>query len=443
MVAQSSQDLGERLLKKVGASIGDRVRVIKGDFIVEGILLPRPILAKPGYIQLKLDNGYNIGVKVTEDTQIVKVKSVRAELTGGLVSPEVPKPALGLPRVHIISTGGTIASRVDYRTGAVYPALTSQDLYKAVPEITSIAQIETEVLYSIFSEDMKPHHWAGMAEKVVEKIREGSMGVVIAHGTDTMAYSAAALSFALRNLPVPVVLVGSQRSSDRPSSDATLNLISAVLVAARAPFAEVVIVMHGESSDTYCLAHRGTKVRKMHTSRRDAFKSINDVPLAKIEGMKITILNKRFNPRRGDREVILENKFDEKVSLVKIYPGMSGDIIDYMVDKKYHGIVLEGTGLGHVPHSIFPSIRRAIEEEIPVVVTSQCLYGRINMNVYSTGRELLAMGVIPGEDMLPEVALVKLMWVLAKTRNLSEVKSLMLTNIAGEINPRTLLSHYY
>ena len=424
--------------------IGDRVRIkkLKENFTVEGIVMPRSLLAEDGFIEIKLDNGYNIGIRITDDTVIEKVKEERKEFKGGLIVPEIPKPRPGLPKVSIISTGGTIASKVDYRTGAVYPALTSEDLYRAVPEIANIACIEAEVLFSIFSENMTPKHWEIIAQHVADKINKGFDGIVVTHGTDTMGYTAAALSFALQDLPVPVVLVGAQRSSDRPSSDAAINLYSAVKVAAEAPFAEVVVVMHGSISDDYCLVHRGTKVRKMHTSRRDAFRTVNDTPLARVYRDRIEMLSNNYKHRDKSRRLKLKNKFDDKVVLLKVYPGMKGDIIDYIVDSGYHGIVLEGTGLGHTPETLFPAIKRAIREGIPVVMTSQCIWGRINMNVYSTGRELLSLGVIPGEDMLPETAYVKLSWVLAQTRDLDKVRELMLTNIAGEINPRSLISYY-
>lgn len=429
-----------RFLENAGVKIGDRVKIVKKDSIVEGILMPRPSLSEKPFIVVKLDNGYNIGVKFEESMKIIKVSEEKPPKP---YHPEiVVKKNPKLPNVAIISTGGTIASRVDYRTGAVYPALKTEDILEFAPEIMDIANIEAEILFSIFSENMTPYHWSRIAEEVAKKIEEGFDGVVVPHGTDTMGYTAAALSFALRNLPVPVALVGAQRSSDRPSSDAAINLYSAVLVAGKAPFAEVVVVMHGETSDSYCLVHRGTKVRKMHTSRRDAFRTINDIPLAKVEKGEIIILNRNFKPRRKDRSLVLENRFDDKVALVKIYPGIAPEIIDFLVDRGYHGIVIEGTGLGHAPERLYEPIRRAVEEEIPVVMTSQCIWGRINMNVYSTGRDLLAIGVIPGEDMLPETALVKLMWVLGKTRNISEVRKLMLTNIAGEINPRTTFTTY-
>jgi glutamyl-tRNA(Gln) amidotransferase subunit D (EC 6.3.5.7) len=259
----------------------------------------------------------------------------------------------------------------------------------------------------------------------------------VAHGTDTMAYTAAALSFVFhRGLPGPVALVGAQRSSDRPSSDAAFNLTASVLVASEAPFGEVTVVMHGETGDTYALAHRGTKVRKMHSSRRDAFQSVNDVPLAKVwpyEG-KVEMLRDDFKGRSKDLEP--ENGFDERVALIKFYPGMTSEVIDFLVDRGYHGIVIEGTGFGHVANRLIPSLQRAVESGVPVVITTQTLFGHVNLNVYSTGRRMLQAGVIPAEDMLPETAFVKLSWVLARTRDMDEVRRLMLTNLAGEINPR-------
>ncbi len=441
-VLEGYRGVSLKVLMSAGAKIGDRIRVKSKGIIYEGLLMPRAGVCDDKHIVIKLDNGYNIGVRVREDTIIEVLERGEVELKFKVETKPTEK-SIEKPRVSIISTGGTIASRVDYKTGAVYPALTAEDLYSVVPELGNIAYIKAEVLFSIFSENMTCEHWTKIAQRIAEHIQEGVDGVVVAHGTDTMGYTAAALSFALQKLPVPVVLVGSQRSSDRPSSDAAMNLICAVNTAGKAPFAEVVIVMHGSSSDTFCLAHRGTKVRKCHTSRRDAFQTINDKPLAIITPSgEIKMLTQNYKPRRSDRELELKANFDPKVALVKVYPGMTRDLIDILVDKGYHGIVLEGTGLGHTPYSIFPAIERAIQEGIAVVMTSQCLWGRINMNVYRTGVELLNMGVIPGEDMLPETAYVKLMWVLAQTRDLKEVKRLMLTNIAGEINPRSVHAHF-
>jgi len=431
----------EKLIS-INAKIGDRLRVRRGDRVFEGLLMPREALYgdKP-YLVIKLDNGYNIGVYVTKDTVIEKVAEKKSILSS---RPSTRPQNKSLPSIVMLSTGGTIVSKVDYETGAVKPALSTDELLEWVPEISEIAYLEVYEVLRIFSEDMTPGLWARIAEEVYKYMTRGYDGVVIAHGTDTMGYTAAALAFAIKNKPVPVVLVGAQRSSDRPSTDSAFNLKSAFLVAAKAPFAESVIVMHGETGDSYALVHRGTKVRKMHTSRRDAFQSINDLPIAKVfpNEKRIEIIGRILFKRDRDLEPVLENHFDEKVILIKTFPGIVSDIIDYVIDKGYHGIVLEGTGLGHTPNKLIPSIERAVDSGIPVVMTSQCLFGRINMHVYSTGRKLLAAGVIPGEDMLPETAYVKLSWVLGKTRDLREVRKLMLTNIAGEINPRITVNLY-
>ncbi|NJE03146.1 Glu-tRNA(Gln) amidotransferase subunit GatD [Thermococcus sp. MV11] len=428
----------ERFMKEKGLEVGDYVRIIEKEngntSVYEGVVMNPYELSSGETLTLKLDNGYNIGILVDQIQEIEIIEKARPleKVKFEEVFPKKP----GLPNVTIIGTGGTIASRIDYKTGAVHPAFTAEELAKAVPEIFEIANITPRLLMNILSEDMKPEYWIRIAHEVAGMLNSGEDGVVIAHGTDTMAYTASALSFMLRDLGKPVILVGAQRSSDRPSSDAAMNLTCSVRIAT-ADFGEVAVVMHGETGDTYCLAHRGTKVRKMHTSRRDAFRSVNDIPIAKIwpEG-EIEFLRKDYR-HRTESEVWVDDEMEEKVALIKAFPGMSAEIIDFFVDKGYKGIVIEGTGLGHVPTYVIDSIRRATEEGVTVCMTSQCLYGRVNLNVYSTGRRLLKAGVIPCEDMLPETAYVKLMWVLGHTDDPREVREMMLTNYAGEITPYT------
>jgi glutamyl-tRNA(Gln) amidotransferase subunit D len=253
-----------------------------------------------------------------------------------------------------------------------------------------------------------------------------------------MGYTAAALSFALQNLPVPVIIVGSQRSADRPSSDAATNLLGAVLAAAKGPFAEVVVAMHETPSDTGIVLHRGTKVRKCHTSRRDAFRSVNATPLARIENQEISMLASEYNKRDPSRKLALMDKFEAKVALIKFYPGMDPAVLEPYVNGSYRGIVLEGTGLGHISKYCYAAMKKAADQGVIVGMTSQCIWGRVNMNVYDAGRDLQALGVIPLEDMLPETALVKLMWALGQTKDLHEARTLLRTNIAGELSPRTL-----
>ncbi len=423
-----------RILEEAGVEIGDEVEVQVEGKTHHGILIARYELADPDHIVLKLPNGYNIGIRVKGD---FKVRRIAKAKKPGFTPPPRPGARPGLPKVTIVSTGGTIASRIDYRTGGVKPALNAEDLLSIVPELSEIADLGSEILFSIFSEDMTPSLWSQMAERVHKLIESGEEGVVIAHGTDTMGYSSAALSFALQKPPVPIVFVGAQRSSDRPSSDAATNLIAAVRVAGHAPFAEVCLTMHAWHSDDVIAVHRGTRVRKLHTSSRDAFRSVNHEPIAYVIGGEIKVNAESLNPRGGNGYKF-RPRFSEEVALVKFYPGMGPEIFEALAKRGVKGIIVEGSGLGHVANRLIPTLRRLIEEGVFIGMTSQCLWGRVNMRVYQTGRDLLRIGVIPLDDMLPETAYVKLSWCLAQTRDLEEVRELMLTPIAGEIGARSM-----
>ena len=434
---ESSGYKGEALaaLEKAGCTVGDIIRISSKEKSYEGILIPRTETGDTAHIVVKLKSGYNIGVCITSDTKIEKVgKGAKPTFA----SPALPEQNANLPRVVIMSTGGTIASRVDYRTGAVRSALSASDLYGVVPELSDIARVDTQILLSLYSENITAAHWTQIAKTVAKHIRQGVNGVIIAHGTDTMAYTAAALSFALQNLPVPVILVGAQRSSDRPSSDAATNLIGAVQVAGKAPFAEVVIAMHETVSDTGIVFNRGTKVRKCHTSRRDTFKPVNATPLARINNQEITMLTDDYAKRDSAKELMLKTKFNDKVALIKFHPGLNPEVIDWYVDKSYKGILLEGSGLGHVSKYCFGAIENAVKQGVVVALASQCIWGRVNMNVYDTGRDLLTLGVVPTAEMFPETALVKLMWVLGQTSDPEEAKKLFTTDVVGEFSPRIL-----
>jgi glutamyl-tRNA(Gln) amidotransferase subunit D len=421
-------------LEAAGAGIGDQLKVEAGGRSYMGTLMPRLESADDRHLVLKQRTGYNIGVAFNEETKIQRLgQAEKPEFK----PPPLPRMREDLPRVSIISTGGTIASRVDYTTGGVYAAISSRDLLSIVPELSGIAAVDADILYSVFSENIDAEHWSGMARMTADKIRDGAEGVVITHGTDTMGYSAAALSFALWDLPVPVIFVGSQRSSDRPSSDAAINLVGAVTAAAHAPFAEVVLGMHKTTSDTSIVFHRGTKVRKCHTSARYAFQSVNSKPLAKLVDGQIEMVANDYK-QRGDRELEIRDSFERKVTLVKFHPGFNPEVINWFVDDGYRGIILEGTGLGHVSTACYGPVERAIKEGVLVCMTSQCIWGRIDMGVYTTGRELIQMGVESLGDMLPETALVKLMWSLGQSRDAVEARALMRCNIAGEYSDRTL-----
>ncbi len=422
------------ILEKAGVVVGCRVRLhVAPMTIVEGLVMPKHEFSDPNTIVVKLDNGYNIGVDIST---VTRIEVVECHELPRVTPPELaPNPQL--PRTKILGCGGTIASKVEYETGAVKPAMNPAELVELIPELAELTNLDVEVVFNILSEDMTPRHWVTIAEKVYKAIEQEVDGVVVTHGTDTMSYTAAALAFSLQKLPTPIVLVGAQRSSDRPSTDAALNLLAAVITTLHAPFGEVAVIMHGTPADTVALAHRGVKVRKMHSSRRDAFQSINDKPLALIDlaSRSIKMINDRYIPRAPHEELQFKPVFDERVAIVKAYPGFQSEIIDMLVDRGFHGIVIEGTGLGHIGSYVIESIKRAIEQGIAIVMTTQTLFGRVNMNVYTTGRKLIEAGVIPGEDMLPEVAYVKLSWVLAQTRDLKKVREMMLTNYVNEINP--------
>ncbi|MDD1663033.1 MAG: Glu-tRNA(Gln) amidotransferase subunit GatD, partial [Methanomicrobiales archaeon] len=292
----------------------------------------------------------------------------------------------------------------------------------------------TEQISSILSENMTRHIWQDLARAVFREIRSGVMGVIVTHGTDTMGYSAAAISFMVET-PVPIIFVGSQRSADRPSSDNAMNALCAAS-AAISPLGEVAVVMHATTSDDRCAIHRGTRVRKMHTSRRDAFQSIGIPPLGYVDYPALSLTLSPEAVARGEREPFLREKMEERCGLVSFHPGMDPSVLEAY--RGYRGLVLAGTGLGHVSTPWVKGLADLARDGTSVVMTSQCLHGRVCDRVYDTGRDLLAAGVLEGEDMLPEVALVKLMWVLGQTDDDHEVRALMGENLRGEIRRRSL-----
>ncbi len=434
----------EELISSKGIEVGDEIEVIRKDGTkLRGILMPRIDLGDKEAIVIKLDNGYNVGVKLQEGDEVKLVSKGKPiefesmEIEGGISGEK--------PCVSILGCGGTIASRVEYKTGAVFPAFSPGDLLFSFPRLKEVAEIRGRKLFDLLSEDMTPQHWKIIAEEVVKEIEEGVDGVVLMHGTDTMHYTSAALSFMLQNLPVPVVLVGAQRSSDRGSSDNEMNLLSSVFFAANSEVAEVCVCMHASSSDDFCYVHQGTKVRKMHTSRRDAFRSINVLPYAKVWYLerKVEYLRKDFRVRDKGRKVKVDTELNPNVGIVYFHPGMKPEILERYAEV-YDGIVIAATGLGHVAtnpfedkfaQSLLPTIKSIIASGVPVVLAPQTIYGRLNFNVYTTGRLLKEAGVIGHLcDWTPEVAMVKLMWVLGKTRDMKKIKELMETNVAGEIS---------
>jgi glutamyl-tRNA(Gln) amidotransferase subunit D len=421
-----------RYLRAIGASIGDVLEIKTTWGKLRGTLVPRYAYEDGDHIVLKLKSGYNVGLKVSG---VSGGKVIEKGEKPSFSSPPPPKPDKELPLVLILGTGGTIASRVDYRTGAVHPAVSSAELYSLVPELSEIANVQPEIMFDIFSENITPKHWTKLANRAARAVKAGADGIVITHGTDTLGYTAAALSFALSGIPIPVVLVGAQRSSDRPSSDAPLNLVAAVSVAARAEFAGVYVAMHLGEDDERVAIHRGTRVRKNHTSRRDAFASIG-VPLAAVwRRGKIEDRAEGLQPRGGAFR--LAAKFDERVVLLKSYPAMPAALIRAAGRNGVKALVIEGTGLGHVNVEVLRELGRFVRGGGLAFMTSQCIEGRVDLNVYATGRDLIGEGVVPLEDMLAETALVKAMWALGNSKTQEGMVDLMKKNIAGEMTTRT------
>lgn len=427
-----------KLLQDAGADLGDEIEVTEPDGRTwRGLVMEHHSFSAPHIVTLKLGSGYNVGVEVEGAT----LKLLRK------TQPRVRKPKAAahhgdLPKISIVATGGTIASYVDYRTGGVHPVTTPEELAGAVPEIARLADVSTRIVYAMFSEDLQPEHWQRLAREVKAEFDAGARGVVVTHGTDTLQFTAAALSFFLKDLPGPVVLVGAQRSSDRPSSDANLNLHAAVACAAMADMGEVVALMHGSTDDARVLVHRGTRVRKMHTSRRDAFQSINERPLGYVDlppGGKPVVAITGSHRAPSGKPVQVDDALNERVAMIQSYPGLWPEHIESVV---LDGVVLVGTGLGHVAARCLPALEKLQKEGKFVAMTSQCLNGRVNMNVYSSGRDLQRVGVVPAEDMLPEVAYVKLMWVLGHTTDHEEAVRLFSTPIAGEMEERTAVDAY-
>ena len=414
-------------LQQKDVNVGDSIKVIS-DLTYTGILMPRYETSEDSHIVLKLKSGYNIGIELDEIKDIEKISSPEEVA----IEENVKKTDSALPKILLLSTGGTIASKVDYRTGAVTPALTAADLNDAVPEIAKIANIDAEVLFSEYSENLQPEHWVETAKKIQSIVDLDYKGVIVAHGTDTMHYSSAFLSFALSGLKIPVVFVGSQRSSDRPSSDAASNLIAATRFIVQTDVNGIYVVMHHNESDETISCHLGTRVRKNHTSKRSAFETIGNDPAFLILDEKIIknsrdefFENQSFNPRLG---------IDTQVALVKYHPGYEPRQIEALIDLGFKAIIFEGTGLGHVGKTMYDVIEKANTKGLFLGMTSQCIDGRVRMTVYESGRDLLELGITPLENMIPEVALVKTMWALGNSEDNDGLKKLLLENIASEFS---------
>lgn len=419
------------------AQAGDRVKIITQKGSEEGILMPS---SDKNVVLLKLDSGYNVGfdakniLKITVLSKAAAKKKIAAKITK---NPQ-------LPTIAILHTGGTIASKVDYRTGAVATEFSPEELLSLFPELKDIANLESELISQMWSDDLRFAHFTLIAKAIERQIKKGVKGIIIGIGTDNLAVASAALSFIVEKSPVPIVFAGAQRSSDRGSSDAGMNLICAAEFVTKTDYGGVAICMHESASDKSCVILSGTKTYKLHSSRRDAFKAINDGPLARIDYKTREIKYLRNEYPKLAEKLSLKPKMEEKVGLLKIHVNMFPEQFSFF--KGYKGLVLEGTGLGHTPgqvpnkesaihKKIYPALKKLVDSGCVVVMTTQCLFGGVNMNVYDKGRDLVELGVIPGKDMLANTALVKLSWLLGN-HSREEAKKLVSQNLRGEMNER-------
>ncbi len=433
------------LIKNSEAKSGSRVKIKTNDGLeLSGLLIPRYEEGASDYVVLKLKSGYNVGI---EAKSIISMNEEEPPIQGKTtaVARNNDRSTLGPQNqktILLLSTGGTIASKVDYRTGAVKPVYTAADLYASVPELGKIARIEAEIAFSSFSENLSQTHWEELSRRIIDtktnRSASGLDGIVVMMGTDTLAYVSAALNFSLIGFGLPVVCVGSQRSSDRPSTDSALNLQGAARFVASSNGSGVVVAMHESENDNTIAIHSGVRVRKNHTSRRDAFESI-DVPLiAKVQNDKVSFVSDYNNVyKMGDlsSELALKTKFDQRVSLIKFHPGFDIEMLRFLQSKGVRGLIVEATGLGHVSSKTVDSIRELVRNGIFVGITSQCIWGHVDLNVYETGIDLVNAGAVPLGNMLSETAFVKLCWAIGnfppeRTRNL------MTRNLVGETTER-------
>ncbi|MBU0662271.1 MAG: Glu-tRNA(Gln) amidotransferase subunit GatD [Candidatus Diapherotrites archaeon] len=434
----------EQFLKKHGLKPNDVVSLHgagKDACTYEGSILPVDAGVPDDVLVLKLKSGYNAGIKIAAGLSVKKLGTIKKKPLPSAKPKNNPK----LPDIAIIQVGGTIAAMVDYKTGGVSAKLSDEQLLAMFPKLAEIANYRCRFLMNILSENIRLGHYPLIAKAVADEIKKGAKGVIITHGTDAMGYTSAALSFMLENVPVPVLLVGAQRSSDRGSTDAALNMWCAANFIAKSDFAGVAICMHENLEDNSCLILPGTKTRKMHTSRRDAFRTINAKPIARVsaEG-NVEFIAHDYMCSNKNAKFALRNKIEEKVALVKATPAMYAAQIDACKKLGIKGVVLEGTGLGHTPTidgdgktrkenaKILGAISSLAKSGVIVVMASQCINGRVQMHVYSAGVMLHGAGVIGAEDMLPETALIKLAWLLGNCKK-QEVKELFTKNLRGEI----------
>jgi glutamyl-tRNA(Gln) amidotransferase subunit D len=433
-------------LEKRKIKLGNEVSMKVDDSVYEGILLDTPEKDSDVLI-LKLKNGYNVGLNYNDSLNLIS-KDFSFSNKKELSVDENENQSLDYD-VSILTFGGTISSKVEYKTGAVYPSISNEEFKQQFPEIKNFGEINFRNVFSLLSEDINISHWKEMGKEIFNELKKNK-GVVATHGTDTMSYSSSAVSFMIQNPIKPVVFTGSQRSSDRGSSDNKENLLNSIFYSQRG-VRGVYVCMHKNSEDGEGVLIRGVNARKMHSSKRNAFKSINSNPVASIDykSKKIDYFSKINQREEGEMKLI--NNFNENVALIYVHPGIKPSFISKL--SEYDGVVLMGTGLGHVPtnplkddlaNPIFEEVKQLINSNIPVVMAPQTIHGRLNLNVYTSGRLLKEIGVIGHLcDWTPETAYVKLSWVLGQTKDMKKINDMMYTNYCGEYSERILYKEDY
>jgi len=433
----------EKFLKKNKIKEGQLVKITDGKQEQIGNIIPSSGRDRE-ILRLKLNSGYNIGIKISDK---LKVEKLSGEKKVGKEKAEI-KQNPKLPKIAILHTGGTIASRVDYRTGAAYSSFNPEDLLTMFPELLEIGNFSSKLISNMWSDDLRFTHFEIIGKAVEKVYKEGAEGIILGMGTDNMAVASAAMAFVLEKCPIPVIFVGAQRSSDRGSSDAAMNLICAAEFIAKSDFAGVALCMHYNSNDEKCVILPACKTRKMHSSRRDAFRPVNDTPIALVDykTKQIEFLKKDYQ-RKSKEKMVLKPKFEDKTGLLKITIHMFPEQFEFYTKNKYKGLIIEGTGLGHTPghnpdgtlklhEKFFPAIKKLIDSGCVVVMTTQTINGRVHMHVYDKGTDLVNLGVIPGQDMLPNTAFVKLAWLLGNYKT-NQAKELIVKNLRGEISNAT------
>lgn len=403
---------------------GDIVEISTKKEKIKGTLMP----SMNNKSVIKLQSGYNLSI---DDKSIKSIKKLTQKPVKKVAAKI--KQNKKLPRIVILHTGGTIAAKVNYETGAVSSSFTPEDLLRKYPELKEFAYIESKLVFNELSENFRFEHYNKLSIEI-EKAKD-ARGIIITHGTDTMAFTSAALSFALEGLSTPVILVGSQRSSDRPSSDSFLNLHLAIKFILESDFKDVGICMHSSMNDGSCYILPATKAKKLHSTRRDAFRPVNAQPIAEVSEDNIRIMNINYNKENKKLKLRLYNE-NLRIGILTTHPNMSPDEVSFFRD--FDGLIIQGTGIGHIPieGKNKPILDELKKLRIPKVIITQSIFGNVNLNVYSTGRKTKDYLIGNHLDLTLESAYIKLAWLLSN--HPKDIERLFHLNMRNEINERII-----